>query len=146
LLKYLNHNSMTFFRSLIVFFILTFCLDLSGQNLIGYKEKDIRQYMQDKQKNFSFQNMIYNSTFKYLKYQDMNETQTLLFFLTTDSVCKSIRLVCDKSLESDKIKELNSAYTISGNNVWSEIRNGKKYIIELKEEEWSYNVTYSLNQ
>jgi hypothetical protein len=144
--KYPNQYSMKFLRSVFVLFILAFCLDISGQNLIGYKEKDIRQYMKEKQKDFKYQNMIYNSTFKYLKYQDTNETQTLLFFLTADSVCKSIRLVCDKSLEADKIKELNATYPRSGNNVWSETRNGKKYIIELKEEEWSFNVTYSLNE
>jgi hypothetical protein len=136
---------MALLKTVFVLFILTLSLNLRGQNLIGYKDKEIRQYMREKKKDFSFSNMTFNNTFKYLKYQDSNETQTLLFFLTADSVCKSVRLVCDKSLESEKINELNSTCTRTGNNMWSETRNGKKYLIELKEEEWSFNVTYSLN-
>jgi hypothetical protein len=136
---------MILLRTGFVLLILTLCLNLSGQNLIGYKDKEIRQYMKEKKKDFIFNSMTYNNTFKYLKYQDRNETQTLLFFLTADSVCKSVRLVCDKSLESEKINELNSSCTRTGNNMWSETRDGKKYLIELKEEEWSFNVTYNLN-
>ena len=132
-------------KAFIASFILLFCFNLSAQNLIGYKDNEIRQYMKEKQRNMSFQTKINNSTFKYLKYVDQNETQTLLFFLTADSVCKSVRLICDKSLQADKVKELNAAYMKAGDNIWSETRNGKKYIIELKEEEWSFNVTYILN-
>jgi hypothetical protein len=106
---------------------------------------EIKKHMKDNQKEFVFQNVTLNNTFKYLKYQNRNETQTLLFFLTTDSVCKSIRLISDKSLEAEKIKELNSKYPMSGKNVWKETRDGKTYKIELKEEEWSFNVTYSLD-
>jgi hypothetical protein len=136
---------MTALKTGIVLFFLTLCINLSAQNLIGYNEKEIRQYMREKKKDFSFSNMVYNNTFKYLKYQDRNETQTLLFFLTADSVCKSVRLVCDKSLKTEKTDELNSTCTKTGNNLWSETRNGIKYLIELKEEEWSFNVTYVLN-
>ena len=136
---------MTLLRTGFILFILTLCLNLSGQNLIGFKDKAIRQYMREKKKDFSFSSMTFNNTFKYLKFQDKNETQTLLFFLTADSVCKSVRLVCDKTLETEKINELNSTCTIMGNNVWSETRDGKKYLIELKEEEWTFNLTYSLN-
>jgi hypothetical protein len=132
-------------RTLILLLTMSVCYDLDAQNLIGYKDKEIRQYMREKHKDFIFQNLTYNNTFKYLKYQDRNETMTLLFFLTADSVCKSIRLVCDKSIEEDKIKELNATYVSTGKNVWSETRNGKKYSIELKEEEWTFNLTYSLN-
>jgi len=136
---------MTALKTGIVLFILTTCLDLSAQNLIGFKETEIRQYMKEKHKDFIYHNTTFNNTFKYMKYQDRNEMITLLFFLTADSVCKSVRLVCDKSLEADKIKELNATCINTGKNVWSETRNGKKYIVELKEEEWTFNLTYSLN-
>jgi hypothetical protein len=144
--KYLKPDPMTPLKTGIAFFIFALCIDLSGQNLIGYREKEIKKYMKENHKDFNFQNMVYNSTFKYLKYQDISEMQTVLFFLTADSVCKGVRLVCDKSLEAEKIKELNSKYTRTGNNSWTETRNGKKYVIELKEEEWSFNVTYVLNE
>jgi hypothetical protein len=123
--------------------ILTlFNLSLSGQNLIGYNEKEIRQYMRDKQKNMDYQNFTNNSTFKYLKYVDRDDSQTLLFFLTADSVCKSIRLICDKSLKTQKTREFDNIYKKGGENVWTEIKEGKKYIIELKDEDFSVSITF----
>lgn len=129
------------FAAILLLFFLTCPVKLSAQNLIGYNAKDIRLYMKENQKAFYNQSMFYNSTFKYLKYTDAKETQTLLFFLTADSVCKSVRLICDKTLKAEKIKELDSKYKKSAENLWTETRNGKKYLIELKEEEWSFNIT-----
>lgn len=126
--------------------LLMVSMNLIGQNLIGYSEKDIRQYMVENQKSMTFQNFINNSTFKYLKYSDKAETQTLLFFLNEQLVCKSIRLVCDKSLKTEKIKECNSLYKKTGDNLWTETKKGKSYLIEMKEEEWSFNVTITLNE
>jgi hypothetical protein len=137
---------MTLLRLSILAVLLVVSFKLSAQNLIGYKVNDIKKYMREKEKDFNYQNIVYNSTFKYLKYQDNNESQTLLFFLTADSVCKGVRLISDKSLETEKIKELNSYYTKTGNNTWSETRNGNKYLIELKEDDWSFNVNYILNE
>ena len=129
--------------SVILFFI---SINLSAQNLIGYSEKEIRQYMTENQKSMTFQNFINNSTFKYLKYSDKDETQTLLFFLNEQSFCKSERLVCDKSLKAGKIKEYNSRYKKIADNQWVETKNGKSYLIDMKEEEWSFNVTIKLNE
>ena len=137
---------MTFLRFCIVSVLLISCINLNGQNLIGYKVNDLKKYMREKEKEFIYQSMTYNPTFKYLKYQDMNEAQTILFFLTADSVCKGVRLIGDKSLQPEKIKELNAKYTRTGNNTWSETRNGVNYLIELKEEDWSFNLNYSLNE
>jgi hypothetical protein len=121
-------------------------MNLNGQNLIGYSEKDIRQYMTDNQKNMTFQNFINNSTFKYLKYSDKDETVTILFFLNEQLVCKSMRFVCDKSIKANKIKELNSLYKKVADNEWIETENGKSYHIELKDEEWTFNITITLKE
>ena len=56
-------------------------------------------------------NNVVNSKFRYLKYSDNSENQTLLFFLNPDSVCKSVRMICDMSMKTRKIKEFNSHYT-----------------------------------
>jgi hypothetical protein len=118
----------------------------SGQNLIGYHEKAIRSFMNENYKSMNFQTFTNNSTFKYLKYADNSDTQTLLFFLTSDSICKSERLICDLSLKNAKIKEFDTNYKKKGENVWTEVIKGKNYIIELKDEQWSFNVTIRLNE
>jgi hypothetical protein len=129
-----------------VFIAILINVNLNGQNLIGYSEKDVRQYMADSRKDMTFQNFINNSTFKYLKYTNSDETLTLLFFLNEESVCKSVRLVCDKSLKTEEIKEFDSKCKKISDNQWTETKNGKKYLIELKEEEWSFNITIKLNE
>jgi hypothetical protein len=121
-------------------------LNVRSQNLIGYHEKEIRQIMRDRYKNMNFQNFTNNSTFRYLKYSDSEDNQTLLFFLNADSVCKSVRLVCDKNLKDLKIKELNANYKKNGDYRWRETINGKNYNIDLKDEEWTFSVTITLKE
>lgn len=128
-------------KASVVLFALLLCMNLSAQNLLGYKYKDIRQYMRENMKEMSFQGLTFNNTFKYLKYADSDGNQTILFFLTADSVCKSIRLISDKSLKADKIKELDTKYKKTGTNLWTDTKDGKNYVIELRDEEFTINVT-----
>jgi hypothetical protein len=82
-------------------------------------------------------NSVVNSQFRYLKYSDSSETQTILFFLNADSVCKSIRIVCDKKMIPSKLKELNSQYVKRSENKWIDKHGGKSYVIEMTEGNWS---------
>jgi hypothetical protein len=93
-----------------------------GQNLIGYNDSEIRM-------------------FSYLKYTNSSDSQTILFFLTTDSVCKGVRVVCDNSMKPDKIKELDSCYKRIGEDKWVDNHGGKNYLIKFKDEEWSCSIT-----
>jgi hypothetical protein len=130
--------------SLIIFSLIS--INLSGQNLIGYSEPEIRKYMTENKKNMSFQNFINNNTFKYLKYSDNLETETLLFFLTEKLICKSVRRICDKSLKTRIIDEYDRFCKKTGEGQWMEIKNGTKYIIELKDEEYTFYITIKLNE
>jgi hypothetical protein len=111
-----------------------------GQNLIGYNDKEIRKYMKANHLEMSFDNVT-NSKFKYLKYSDRSDRQTLLFFLNPDSVCKSVRLICDLSIKADKVKEFNSIYKKSGEDSWIDKRDGKNYLVEMREEKWYCIIT-----
>ena len=107
-----------------------------GQNLIGYSGREIRKFMKEHRLEMSFNN-VSNNKFKYLKYSDSSDSQTLLFFLNPDSVCQSVRLICDKRVKKDKVKEYDSIYKKSGENRWIDKRDGKDYLIEIREEKWS---------
>lgn len=113
---------------------------LSGQNLIGYKDFEIRKFMKENKGEMNF-NKVTNDRFNYLKYTDNSDSQTILFFLNRDTVCNSIRIICDLGEKNNKIKEYNAAYKKNGDNKWIDNRNGKKYLIELKDEEWSSVIT-----
>lgn len=111
-----------------------------GQNLIGYNVREIRKYMKENQRAMNLEN-VNNDKFKYLKYTDNSDSQTLLFFLNPDSVCRSIRMICDLSIKGTKVKEFNSIYKKSDEHRWIDKRNGKDYTIEIRDEEWSFIIT-----
>ncbi len=137
---------MKFFRTSAVLFTLFFFTNLPAQNLLGYKLNDLRRYMRENQKSMVFQGLNFNNTFKYAKYADRDGNQTTLFFFTADSVCKSIRMICDRNMEDEMKKDLDSKYKKTGNNSWLEERGGKNYLIEIREEEWSFNVTLTIKE
>ena len=112
----------------------------SGQNLIGYNDKEIRKYMKENRREMSLENVT-NDKFKYLKYSDSSDNQTLLFFLNPDSVCRSVRMICDVRIKAAKVKEFNSIYKQSEENRWVDKRDGKEYLIEMKDEKWSFIIT-----
>ena len=123
---------------LAVFFLAIFTSH--SQNLIGYKAIDIKKYMSMNRSDMEYEK-VNNDSFSYLKYSDKSDTQTILFFLSPDSVCKSIRSVCNKSIRSEKIKELDSLYSRSGENIWTDKKQGKSYRVKLIDDEWSFSVT-----
>ncbi len=116
--------------------ILLTCICAKSQNLIGYKQKEIRKYMKANRTDMNYNNVV-NPEFSYLKYSDNLDNQTFLFFLNRDSVCKSERIIFDTALKSQKIKEYNSQYHKSGENKWTEKRDGRKYVIEMTDGKWS---------
>jgi len=116
------------------------CGYLSGQNLIGSNYMEIRNFMKENRKDMHFKT-VRNTSFSYLKYSDYSDSQTLLFFLTPDSICKSERLVFDRRLKAGKLKELDDNYTKMGIDRWMETRGGKKYLLKFIEEDWSCTIT-----
>jgi hypothetical protein len=84
---------------------------------------------------------VTNSRFKYLKYTDNDDNETLLFFLNNSSVCKSERIICDYSIKDRKIKEFNNKYKKIDENSWLDVRGRKNYTIDIKDEQWSCIIT-----
>jgi hypothetical protein len=121
-------------------FLLLICIHVQSQNLIGYSNKEIRQYMKQNCSAMNYNNVV-NNKFNYLKYSDNDENQTLLFFLDSDSICKKIRIIYVLGLKDQKTREYNTMYTKSGENELTEKKNGNDYILQAFDEKWSFVVT-----
>jgi hypothetical protein len=121
--------------------LLFTCCYAYGQNLIGYSDMEIRKFMKENRKDMNIDN-VKNSLYSYLKYSDNTDMQTILFFLTPESVCRSVRVVCNTALKSEKIKELDSAYARVGDGKWIDNHDGKNYLISFREEKWSCTITF----
>lgn len=125
--------------TLSISFILL-CFMAQSQNLVGYKGKEIRKYMKENRSEMNY-NRVVNNKFNYLKYSDNSENQTILFFLSRDSVCNEVRITCDTGLKSQKIKEFDSRYMKDGENSWIDKREGKNYHINMKDGKWSFVIS-----
>lgn len=136
----LRFHKASVMKIILLFIMLTLSGFLSGQNLVGYKDIEIRKYMKENKGNMSY-NKVRNERYNYLKYTDNSDSQTLLFFLGSDSTCRSIRIICDTDVKAEKVKEFNTIYKKEGQNTWIDKRNGIDYLIELKDEEWSSTIT-----
>jgi hypothetical protein len=119
--------------TLTLFLLLT---PVHGQNLIGYKAKDITSYMKLNHSDMN-SNKVTNPLHSYLKYSDSMETETVIFFLRPDSVCSSVRITCEPALKRKKIVELDTKYKKNGDMNWIDFRDGKKYNITMKNDSWS---------
>jgi hypothetical protein len=129
---------MKIYFSMIALLFVTVCGQ--SQNLVGYKSSEIKDYMKLRNKDLALQNVV-NDKYSYLKYTDSNDSETLLFFLNADSVCKSVRLICDRVTRNERIKEFNSGYQIINENVWIDTLGRKRSIIRLDDGKWSSHFT-----
>lgn len=121
-------------------FLLFMNLLTFGQNLIGYKGKDIQKYMEQNRSDMNSEK-VNNNKFNYLKYTDNYETQTLLFFMDEDSVCKSVRLIFSKNMKTAKVREYNTVYKSIDENTWIDRRNNTDYIIKIEDNNYSCVIT-----
>ncbi|MBK7712087.1 MAG: hypothetical protein IPN67_18745 [Bacteroidales bacterium] len=101
--------------------------------------------MKENRKEMNIDN-VRNTMFSYLKYSDNFDSQTILFFLNSDSVCSSMRVICDTAMKAVKIKELDEKYRKTGETSWIDSQGGKNYLIKFHDEKWSSIITYELEK
>lgn len=131
--------------SIILIVLIFACRPASGQNLIGYNAAGIMNYMAENRRDLHSVR-VKNDLFRYLKYTDSSDNQTIFFFLSADSVCRNIRMIFDQSLKNSKIKELNSSYARINESKWLDYRDGKEYLVEMFDEQWSLVITIGSKQ
>lgn len=123
-----------------VFIVLVACLSLQAQHIIGLHKDQLVKEMGKLYPDFVQDKSSVNNTYKYLKYIDRTNEQTLLVFLTDDDVCKSTKLVSDYMNLLDVKSMLNKNYKPSGKDKWTYTLNGVTYLVTLKREKWFFSV------
>jgi len=127
---------------LINIIILFLTVNLSGQNLLGYKPNKIEKYLSSNYKYLVKDSNSKNEYYKYLKYTDgTSGTTTIYFFLSDDNKCTRIKRMHVHSMKDEVIEELDSLYTSEGENTWSDRHKGIQAVIKLVNEEWFFTVT-----
>lgn len=125
-------------------FVISLLLLLSGtgksQNLIGYHSDDIKKNMRETQNEFRLNNDTKNEYYNYLKFENRFGTKTYLFFLSENDTCKYTKLMCGHSELKETLKMLNKKYQKVNENMWIEEKNGDKFNISLKREQWYFTI------
>ena len=111
----------------------------SAQNLIGKSKDEIATFMKTHRSDFEKVKVI-NESYNYLKYQDALGEQTILFFLSKNDICTSIKLMSHYVHLGKEIAELNEKYESLGNNKWKYSDAGKDYQVELQKGQWFFSI------
>lgn len=108
---------------------------------IGMHKNEIIEAMKKEHRDFVRDDTFVNRSFNYLKFVDRYGERTLLFFLSDEDFCTSIRLMCDYADIDVTLNELNSSFHKLNDSTWMNSGNGDHYRISLKKGEWFYTVT-----
>jgi hypothetical protein len=119
--------------------LLVIGLTLSAQHLIGMSKDQLIKEMRILYPDFIQDNSSVNNTYKYLKYIDKTNEQTLLVFLTDADVCKSTKLISDYTNLLD-VKNNLAQYKPAGKDKWTYTLNGVTYLVTLTREKWFFSV------
>lgn len=127
---------------MLVTLFLTFSLAgvSSSQHLIGLHKDDIIVLMKENQPDFKMDNSTVNKLYKYLKFVDNINEQTLLIFLDENDRCTFSKLMSDYSNLDDALNDLNKNYKTVKVNEWIYSIDGVNYSVTLAEEEWFFTI------
>jgi hypothetical protein len=110
-------------------------------HFIGMDKNDIVEEMRTDHHDFVRDDTFVNRSFNYLKFVDRYNERTLLFFLTEEDLCTSIRLMCDYADIDVTLEELNSSFHKLNDSTWFSSSEGNHYRVSLDKGEWFYTVT-----
>jgi len=123
-----------------VYLLSSFGNMLKGQQLIGLHKKEVIEQVKILYPDFKQETGFVNKAYKYLKFYDRYNEQTLLCFLSEDDYCIRTQLHSDYSNKPKVIEELNERFTKIDDKSWSYREGFKIYKVELKESEWYFSV------
>ena len=134
----------TFLLTCLLFFAFSL-VNTYGQNFIGMTKEEIKQTMKESKKEFYFSKEVNTGKYHFLKFENMDETKTMLFMLSDEEKCKYTKLMCDYSLLKSFEDSLNSNYEYQKNMKWidSHEESEQDYLIELEKKDWFFTVKTS---
>lgn len=126
---------------LTVFLSWTVIVMGTAQHLIGLKKADLMKTMRETQKTFMLDGSTRNENFRYIKYVDQINEETLYCMLSDNDVCVSTRLISDYANLDQTVNRLNKDYRRINCQTWSYKVGKSTYIITLAKAEWFFTLT-----
>jgi hypothetical protein len=103
-------------------------------------KEEIITSMKEQHKSFILQRGVVNKSFNYIKFVDILEQRTLLFFLDNMDKCTFVKYMCDYSYLKRYVEFYDKHFTPDGNNRWLDEQHDPVLEIDLVEEEWYFTL------
>lgn len=117
-------------------------LPVRSQNFIGLKEDRIRNVMASEKPDMTMDTGVRNDTFRYLKYQSVNDDETWLIFLDEKGRCIGVRITCDNRIMDSKVREMNGKYRQKGADRWEHGSGNDEVTISLRRDSSFFSLTW----
>ena len=133
----------TFFFSLILLSSVAVS-SAQSQQYIGKTVDEIQTMMKQSGSDFFFSKEVNTGKHHFLKYENMDQTKTMLFILNNGK-CRYTKLMCDYSLLKQMEDSLNSNYQYQKDLTWRDYSQDEdyEYQIELNKREWFFTIRTS---
>lgn len=98
--------------------------------------------MRDSSKEFFFKKEVDTKKYHFLKYENADNTKTMLLILSKDGVCEYTKLMCDYALLKETVNRLNENYQYQKDQTWVDYTSDQEYDykIELRKREWFFTI------
>ncbi len=128
-----------------IFFLFISLSFVYGQHFIGNNKEEIKDMMQESDKELFFTKEVKTDNHHFLKYENMDNTKTMLFILDKDGKCQYTKLMCDYALLNSMQKKLNREYEYQKDLTWIDYAADQSYnyLIELEKKEWFFTIKTS---
>ncbi len=128
------------FLSTVLFLLPAIFLTAQPIHFIGMTKQEIIKSMQKNNPGFDLDEGAVNTAYKYVKFVDKYNEETLLCFLDENNICTHTKLMSDYSNLKWRTDELNKSCKSAGENKWVFVDKGNIYLVELKKEEWFFTI------
>ena len=132
-------------RVFVLFITMLVSFPAGSQHFIGMQKEQLIMEMKTVYPDFVIDSSSVNHTYKYLKYIDKFNEQTLLVFLSDYDICTATKLMSDYSNLTLVKKELSNKYKATGKDQWIYTVKGVEYLVKLKRDDWFFSVITSKN-
>ena len=125
--------------------VLLSCVFVSmaqDQHYIGKTSGQIRTMIQESGSDLFFSKEVKTGNHHFLKFENVDQTKTLLLLLDKQGRVSYTKLMCDYSLLKQMEDSLNSHYQYQKNLTWRDYPadHDYEYVIELNKEEWFFTI------
>ena len=127
-------------RTFVMIVSIFLVFPVKSQHFIGKNKDQVEKDMETLYPDFAIDHSSVNHTYKYLKYVNKVNEQTMLVFLSENDVCTSTQLMSDYANLLQVKTDLNKKYKHVGKDKWTYSVQNEKFLVKIKREEWFFTV------